>query len=237
MDGAAAAAEEDVTTSNSEHTWASLLKDEKEKPYFKKLIGRVAQERESGREIFPPSSDVFAAMKTTPFERIKVVILGQDPYIQKGQAHGLSFSVRKGVTLPPSLVHIFKELHDDVGCALPPSGDLTPWTEEGVFLLNSILTVERGNSGSHATWGWQIFTDKVVELISTYRPHVVFLLWGAYAQKKVVGVDTTKHLLLKAAHPSPFSAHKGFFGCRHFSLANEFLISHGSAPINWCSLS
>ena len=183
--------------------------------------------------VYPDMYDIFICFKLTPLENVKAVILGQDPYHNEGQAHGLCFSVQDGVQPPPSLVNIYQELHDDVGCAIPKSGNLTKWAEEGVLLLNTALTVRAHMANSHRDCGWTWFTDSVIKLISDRREHVVFILWGANARSKKPLIDRTKHLVLECAHPSPLSAYNGFFGCRHFSKTNEYLQAHGIAPIDW----
>lgn len=215
-------------------TWQSLLKEEKNADYFTRLLQRVAQEREAGKEIYPPRREVFNAFRFTPFASIRVVILGQDPYHGPNQANGLAFSVRQGMVIPPSLRNIYKELGDNFSDFTPPSsGDLTPWAKQGVLLLNSVLTVERGCANAHKEYGWEEFTDRVVALINQYKERVVFLLWGAHAQRKGAKIDRTKHLVLTAPHPSPLAAYRGFFGCRHFIRTNEYLAAHGKEPINW----
>ena len=183
--------------------------------------------------IFPKGSEYFSALNATTFENVKVVILGQDPYHGPGQAHGLSFSVKPGVPLPPSLKNIYKELHGDLGLPLPKTGYLKPWADQGVLLLNATLSVEQGQAGSHQGKGWEEFTDEVIRQLNEHGEHIVFLLWGSYAQKKGAGIDPKKHLVLKAPHPSPLSAHRGFLGCKHFSKTNEYLRAHGKEPIDW----
>ena len=187
----------------------------------------------SHHNVYPDMYDIFNCFKLTPLENVKAVILGQDPYHNEGQAHGLCFSVQDGVQPPPSLVNIYQELHDDVGCAISKSGNLTKWAEEGVLLLNTALTVRAHMANSHRDCGWTWFTDSVIKLISDRREHVVFILWGANARSKKPLIDRTKHLVLECAHPSPLSAYNGFFGCRHFSKTNEYLQAHGIAPIDW----
>lgn len=217
----------------SPKTWKEVLSNERKEQYFLDLLKFVESERLSGRQIFPPNSEVFNALGTTPFENVKVVILGQDPYHGFGQAHGLCFSVRPPVPPPPSLVNIFKELKSDLGVPIANHGCLEKWAQQGVLLLNAVLTVQEGKPGSHANRGWERFTDAVIRKINDLRPQVVFLLWGSYAQKKASFVDTTRHTVLKAPHPSPLSAHNGFFGCKHFSKANDILVANGQQPINW----
>jgi uracil-DNA glycosylase len=216
-----------------ESGWKSVLKDEFEKSYFGQLTSFLKLEKASGKIIYPPGSLIFNAFTQTPFDNVKVVILGQDPYHNPGQAHGLSFSVPEKIPLPPSLVNIFKELKTDIGIECPPAGDLSKWAKQGVLLLNSSLTVRQNEPGSHARAGWTIFTDEVIKRISDQRSGVVFLLWGKYAHEKQHLIDETKHFVLKAAHPSPLSANKGFFGCKHFSKTNEILMSENKTPIDW----
>lgn len=216
-----------------EESWKEILKDEFAKPYFQSIVLHLKTERQQGKTIYPPGSLIFNAFNTTPIDQVKVVILGQDPYHGPNQAHGLCFSVQAGVPPPPSLVNIFKELHDDLGVRIPDHGNLTQWAKQGVFLLNASLTVRAGEPMSHAKIGWATFTDTVIRKISEERPHVVFMLWGKFAQEKKVLIDESKHCILKAAHPSPLSAHAGFFGCKHFSKANTYLISKGIDPVDW----
>ena len=215
-----------------EESWRNELADEWEKPYFKQLVNFVKDEY-SHYQIFPPGREIFAAFDATPFDRVKVVILGQDPYHDLGQANGLCFSVRDGIPFPPSLVNIFKEIHDDLGKPMPTSGDLTRWARQGVLLLNSTLTVRAHCAGSHQNRGWEEFTNEVILHLSQHREHLVFILWGAYAIKKGAFIDRTRHLVLTSPHPSPLSAHRGFFGNKHFSKTNEYLIAHGNEPIDW----
>lgn len=217
----------------SEPTWREVLALEKEEQYFRDLLSFVDQERQAGKIIYPKNSEIFNALAYAPFQNVKVVILGQDPYHGPNQAHGLCFSVRKGVPLPPSLLNIFKELESDLGIPRPAHGCLESWAKQGVLLLNAVLSVESGKAGSHADLGWERFTDKVISELSERKSVLVFMLWGAYAQKKGAVIDGRKHLVLKAPHPSPFSADKGFFGCKHFSKANEALQAQGLSPINW----
>lgn len=216
-----------------EESWKEILKDEFAKPYFQSIVLHLKTERQQGKTIYPPGGLIFNAFNTTPFDQVKVVILGQDPYHGPNQAHGLCFSVQAGVPPPPSLVNIFKELQEDLGIRIPNHGNLTQWAKQGVFLLNASLTVRAGEPMSHAKIGWATFTDTVIKKISDERPHVVFLLWGKFAQEKKVLIDESKHCILKAAHPSPLSAHAGFFGCKHFSKANAYLISKGIDPVDW----
>lgn len=215
-------------------TWQEAIGAEKAQPYFRQILAHVRAERESGQTVYPPAADVFNAFKYTEFADVKVVILGQDPYHNEGQAHGLAFSVREGVAVPPSLVNIYKELADDIaGFSVPPHGCLTRWAEQGVLLLNTVLTVRAHRAHSHADLGWETFTDRVVAQINAGRENVVFMLWGSHAQKKGVMIDRSRHLVLSAPHPSPLSAYRGFFGCRHFSRANAYLAAHGITPIDW----
>lgn len=216
--------------------WKEELSDTFEQPYFRNLISFLKAEKAAGKVIYPPGPKIFHAFERTPFNQVKVVILGQDPYHGPGQAMGLSFSVPDGVAIPPSLRNIFKELHQDVGVPIPGSGNLESWAGQGVLLLNAALTVEAHQANSHAKAGWYPFTDTVIERISQDRDAVVFMLWGKFAQGKEALIDTSKHLVLKAAHPSPFAADNGFFGCRHFSKANAFLRAHGKQEINWGSV-
>jgi uracil-DNA glycosylase len=214
-------------------SWLGPLRSEFDQPYMGELTSFLLAEREKGRTIFPRASNWFRALDLTPLDRVRVVILGQDPYHGPGQAHGLCFSVPPGVRPPPSLMNIFKELQSDLGIAPGSHGLLEHWARQGVLLLNSVLTVEMGQAASHREKGWERFTDAVVRLVNEKSDPVVFILWGSYAQKKAAFVDTSRHLVLKAPHPSPLSAHSGFFGCRHFSKANAFLESKGLAPIDW----
>nr|WP_314269344.1 uracil-DNA glycosylase [uncultured Kingella sp.] len=215
-------------------TWQEAIGAEKAQPYFRQILTHVRAERESGQTVYPPAADVFNAFKYTEFADVKVVILGQDPYHNEGQAHGLAFSVREGVAVPPSLVNIYKELADDIaGFSVPPHGCLTRWAEQGVLLLNTVLTVRAHRAHSHADLGWETFTDRVVAQINAGRENVVFMLWGSHAQKKGTMIDRSRHLVLSAPHPSPLSAYRGFFGCRHFSRANAYLAAHGITPIDW----
>ena len=218
-----------------EASWKKILEEEFEKEYFKGLIHFIKTEKEAGKVIFPPGPLFFQAFEKTPFEKIKVVILGQDPYHNPGQANGLSFSVQDGVRKPPSLLNIFKELKDDLGLEIPESGNLEGWAKEGVLLLNSSLSVRQGEPGSHGRAGWVNFTDAVIKKISDERKNVVFLLWGNFAQAKEALIDQSKHFILKAPHPSPLSANRGFLGCKHFSQTNRILMQEGIQPINWKS--
>jgi len=215
-----------------EPSWKAALSEEFEQPYFKELAERVKAAYLSGR-VYPSPKQIFNAFEHCPFDKVKVVILGQDPYHGQGQAHGLSFSVPEGVRPPPSLQNIYKELQTDLGLTMPTSGNLERWADQGVLLLNATLTVNKGQAGSHQGWGWELFTDAVIQKLSDEKEHLVFLLWGRYAQEKGKNIDTNKHLVLKAAHPSPFSAYNGFFGCKHFSQANTYLEAHRLTPIVW----
>lgn len=213
--------------------WKEILWDEFQKPYFLEIKKFLLEEKKLEKNIFPPQNLIFNAFNTTPFSKVKVVILGQDPYHGLGQAHGLSFSVPDGIKPPPSLANIFKELHTDVNFVVPTHGNLVKWAQQGVLLLNAILTVEANNAASHQKRGWEYFTNAVIEKISKHKSGVIFLLWGKYAQEKQILIDENKHYILKAAHPSPFSAYNGFFGCKHFSTTNSILIKNGSTPIDW----
>jgi uracil-DNA glycosylase len=218
-----------------EASWKAILKDEFEKDYFKEIVAFLKAEKELGKTIYPPGSHIFRAFDLTPFAKTKVVILGQDPYHGEGQAHGLSFSVPASVQkLPPSLKNIIKELKSDIGfSASGTNGDLQCWAKQGVLLLNASLTVRAGEPMSHAQIGWARFTDAVIELLSYHRDHLVFVLWGKFAQEKLTLIDEYKHYVIQSAHPSPFSAEKGFFGSRPFSKSNDFLVRHGIEPIDW----
>ena len=215
-----------------EKSWAEALKDEFEKEYFQKITSYLKHEIASGIVVYPKGGNIFKAFDSTPLNRVKVIILGQDPYHGEGQAHGLSFSVQEGVHQPPSLQNIFKELRDDLRIPLPNTGNLELWAQRGVFLLNSVLTVRAGLPASHSKIGWSLFTDRVISILSEKREGVVFMLWGNYARSKRELIDHNKHLVLEAAHPSPL-ARGAFFGCRHFSKANEYLIAKGKDPVNW----
>lgn len=215
-----------------EPSWKDVLKSEFEKPYFLQLADFVKNEYQT-QMVFPPGKEIFNAFNLCPFDKVKVVIIGQDPYHGPGQAHGLCFSVRDGVDFPPSLRNIFKEIHNDLGAPVPLSGDLTRWAQQGVLLLNATLTVRAHLAGSHQNKGWETFTDAVIEAISAQKQHVVFMLWGAYAQKKGQVIDKTKHLVLESVHPSPLSATRGFFGNHHFSSANQYLKTKGIQAVDW----
>lgn len=216
-----------------DESWRAPLTGEFERPYMQALRRFLEEEKALGKRIFPKGSEYFRALDLTPLDAVKVVILGQDPYHGEGQAHGLCFSVQPGVRTPPSLVNIYKELKSDLGLTPPRHGFLEHWARQGVLLLNSVLTVEMGRAASHQKQGWEEFTDAVIRLVNQKEEPVVFLLWGAYAQRKAAFVDQSKHLVLKAAHPSPLSAHNGFLGCRHFSQANAFLEAKGRGAIDW----
>ncbi|HSO78175.1 MAG TPA: uracil-DNA glycosylase [Bacteroidales bacterium] len=215
-----------------EKSWKEKLGKEFEKEYFQKLTAFVREEYMS-RRIFPPGNRIFNAFDLCPFDRVKVVIIGQDPYHNVGQAHGLCFSVTEGTEFPPSLVNIFKELNRDLGIPVPPSGNLERWASQGVLLLNAIMTVRAHEALSHQNKGWETFTDSVINLLNRDRENLVFLLWGSYAQKKGEAIDPGKHLILKTVHPSPLSAFRGFFGCSHFSKSNEWLRAKGLEPVAW----
>lgn len=215
-----------------EPSWKAVLADEFEKPYFSLLTNFVKKEYTT-TTCYPPASLIFNAFELCPFDKVKVVILGQDPYHGPRQAHGLCFSVNDGVQFPPSLVNIFKEIERDLQIPFPQSGNLTRWAQQGVFLLNATLSVREGNAGSHQNKGWEEFTDRVIKEISDRKSNVVFMLWGSYAQKKGAIIDSKKHCILKAVHPSPLSAYRGFIGCGHFSFANKYLTEKGLFPINW----
>lgn len=214
-------------------SWQNVLASEFDAPYMHELKAFLRQEKDQHKTIYPHSADWFHALETTPLDEVKVVILGQDPYHQPGQAHGLCFSVKPGVKVPPSLMNIYKELEADLGVKPVKHGYLESWAKQGVLLLNAVLTVEDSKANAHQGKGWEQFTDKVIETINEQCEHVVFMLWGSYAQKKGSVIDSQKHLVLRAPHPSPLSAHRGFLGCRHFSQANAYLIQHQQLPINW----
>ncbi len=216
-----------------EASWKLRLQGEFKLPYMQELRSFLLLRKRAGAEIYPSGGNYFRAMELTPFDAVKVVILGQDPYHGPGQAHGLCFSVMPGVRVPPSLDNMYKEIENDLGVVPAKHGFLESWANQGVFLLNSVLTVERGNAGAHQGKGWERLTDKIVSLLSDQRDGLVFLLWGSYAQRKGQMIDRDRHLVLTAPHPSPLSAHRGFFGCRHFSRANEWLQKRGDRPVNW----
>lgn len=214
-----------------EKSWQKVLQDEFEKDYMKQLENFLLSENQTGQIIYPPSDQIFAALDFTPFENVKVVVIGQDPYHGSGQAHGLSFSVNKGTDIPPSLRNIYKELVADVGITMPTHGYLKHWADQGVLLLNATLTVRANEAGSHQKKGWEIFTDEIIRQLSARRKDLVFLLWGNFAKSKKALIDG--HKILEAAHPSPLSAHNGFFNCKHFSQTNAFLVEKGMSPIDW----
>ncbi len=213
--------------------WRVILKGEFKKPYMKQLKSFLQQERDSGAVVYPKGADIFNALNSTPLDKVKVVIIGQDPYHGEGQSHGLAFSVKEGVKIPPSLRNIYKELEREYKVNMPKDGDLTYWAEQGVLLLNATLTVRKSDAASHQTRGWENFTDAVVYAINEKCEHVVFILWGTYAQKKCSFIDLGQHLILEASHPSPLSARHSFFGCNHFKKANKYLNKHGRSPIDW----
>lgn len=215
-----------------EESWRQRLQSEFDKPYFTELVSFVRSEYSQGA-CYPPGSKIFNAFNTTPFDDVKVVILGQDPYHEPGQAMGLSFSVPEGVLLPPSLKNIYAEIHDELGAPVPSSGDLTRWARQGVLLLNATLTVRRGQAGSHQRRGWETFTDAAINSLAAEREHLVFMLWGSYAGQKASFIDSNRHLVLRSAHPSPLSAYRGFFGNHHFQLCNDYLSRNGVKPIEW----
>ncbi|MBR1770111.1 MAG: uracil-DNA glycosylase [Bacteroidales bacterium] len=215
-----------------EKTWKEVLQTEFDSPYFKTLTDKIREEYKQ-KVIFPKGSLIFNAFNLCPFDAVKVVILGQDPYHELGQAHGLAFSVPEGIALPPSLLNIYKEIENDLGTAPVKNGDLSRWAKQGVLLLNSTLTVEQHRAASHQGLGWETFTDKVIQILSAKREHIVFLLWGSFAIKKSNLIDKSKHLVLSSPHPSPLSAYRGFFGNKHFSQANNYLISFNKEPIVW----
>lgn len=214
-------------------SWLSHIGSEFNKPYMQSLNQFLQDEKTKGKIIYPKDDDIFNALNTTPFEKVRVVILGQDPYHGEGQAHGLSFSVRDGVKPPPSLVNIYKEIAAEYGVQIPKTGNLTHWAEQGVLLLNATLTVEHSLAGSHQKKGWEQFTDAVIHALNDQHRNIVFMLWGAYAQKKGAFIDRNRHLILESVHPSPLSAHRGFLGCGHFKKANEYLEEHGQPAIQW----
>jgi len=215
-----------------EESWKKILQKEFDSEYFR-LLKLFLVEEKNKFTIYPQGKNIFAAFNLTPFEKVKVVIIGQDPYHGTGQAHGLCFSVQEGIKPPPSLVNIYKEIEDDLGIKIPSTGNLTYWAEQGVLLLNATLTVRSSQAGSHQKKGWETFTDAVIKVLSERKQGLVFILWGNYAQAKIPLINSEKHFILKAAHPSPFSAFSGFFGCKHFSKTNQILIEQGKEPINW----
>ncbi|MET0572457.1 MAG: uracil-DNA glycosylase [Pedobacter agri] len=221
-------------SANLEPGWLAVLENEFEKDYMKSLKAFLQKEKEAGANVYPKGSDIFNALNTTPFDKVKVVILGQDPYHNIGQAHGLSFSVQRGIPVPPSLKNIYKELETDVeGFKRPDHGNLTHWAEQGVLLLNATLTVRANEAASHQNRGWEVFTDEIIKSLSQKREHIVFLLWGKYAKQKAALIDQRKHYILTAAHPSPLSAHTGFLGSNHFSKTNQLLVQNNLKPIDW----
>jgi uracil-DNA glycosylase len=215
-----------------EESWKKELQNEFQKPYFEELTRFIKEEIKNGKVIYPLGPDIFRAFEVTPFANVKVVILGQDPYHNPGEAMGLSFSVPKGIKIPPSLKNIYKEINEDIGLEVPQHGDLTFWAKQGVFLLNAMLTVEKNRAGSHKDIGWQIFTNAVIQTLSAQKNNLVFMLWGNFAKSKKELIDSSKHLVLEAAHPSPLAG-GAFFGCRHFSKANDFLKNNGISPLDW----
>lgn len=214
-------------------SWQALIGQEFDKPYMHVLRDFLKQEKAAGKNIFPPGPLIFNAFNHTPFDQVRVVIIGQDPYHGPSQAHGLSFSVPDGIALPPSLMNIFKEIESDLNIKMSRRGDLSPWAKQGVLLLNATLTVAQAQAGSHQKRGWETFTDAAITALNTHRENLVFVLWGSYAQKKGASIDANKHLVLKSVHPSPLSAHRGFFGQHQFSKINHYLTEHGQTPINW----
>jgi len=216
-----------------ESSWKQRLQAEFDQPYMQALRSFLLHRKASGAKVYPPGDKIFNALNSTPFDSVKIVILGQDPYHGPGQAHGLCFSVQPGVQTPPSLGNIYREIRDDLGIPIATHGYLKSWAEQGVLLLNAVLTVERGQAGAHQGKGWEQFTDRVITLLNENRDGLVFMLWGAYAQKKGAFIDSNRHLVLKAPHPSPLSAHRGFLGCRHFSAAHHYLQQQSIEPVNW----
>ena len=217
-------------------SWLQLLNDEFEQPYFKSLCAFLAAEEQAGKAIYPPKLEIFNALNHTSFESVKVVIIGQDPYHGANQAHGFSFSVQTGIDVPPSLKNIYKELNTDVSMDIPEHGCLTSWADQGVLLLNAVLTVEQANAGAHQGKGWEVFTDRIVQILNEQREGVVFLLWGSYAQKKGKIIDREKHCVIATPHPSPLSAYRGFFGSKVFSKTNTYLLEKSVSAINWDSI-
>ena len=216
-----------------ENSWKQVLAPLFARPYFEQIVAHIKTEKALNRTIYPKGSQIFNAFEQTHFDQVKVVILGQDPYHNPGQAMGLSFSVPEGVKPPPSLMNIYKELNKDIGMPMPTTGNLTPWANQGVLLLNAVLTVRANEPASHSKIGWMNFTDDVISLLSEQKSRLVFLLWGNFAAQKQVLIDATKHKILRAAHPSPLSAYNGFFGCKHFSATNQYLVQHNITPIDW----
>ena len=213
--------------------WAQALGDEFEQPYMQQLREFLLQEKAAGKVIYPPGPLIFNALNSTPLNQVKVVIIGQDPYHGPDQAHGLCFSVQPGVRTPPSLQNIYKEIQSDLGYPIPAHGCLQSWADQGVLLLNAVLTVTQGQAGAHANRGWELFTSRIIDILNSECEHLVFMLWGSYAQKKGRQIDRSRHLVLNSVHPSPLSAYRGFFGCGHFSAANEYLLEHGRDAIDW----
>ncbi len=222
-----------MRTIQLEQSWLDQLQDQFSQAYMQQLREFLLVRKQHRAIIYPPGPQIFSALDSTPFEQVRVVILGQDPYHGPGQAHGLCFSVLPGVRTPPSLVNVYREIQSDLGMPFPAHGNLQSWADQGVLLLNAVLTVERGQAGSHQGKGWETFTDAIVLSLTDKREGLVFMLWGSYAQKKGAVIDAKKHLVLKAPHPSPLSAHRGFLGCKHFSLANDYLLQHQNTPIDW----
>ncbi len=216
-----------------DQSWFNVLSDEFDQPYMRDLKAFLLKQKQQGKVIYPPGDNIFNALNSTPFDKVKVVILGQDPYHGPNQAHGLCFSVNKGVAVPPSLKNIYKELHQDVNFTIPNHGSLQAWANQGVLLLNSVLTVNQGQAASHQGKGWEIFTDKIIFELNQMHSHVVYMLWGAYAQNKGARIDESKNLVLKSAHPSPLSAYRGFIGCKHFSQCNNYLKANYKPSIDW----
>lgn len=216
-----------------EPSWLAQLAPEFEQDYMRQLRAFLSAEKQAGKRIFPAGDEFFNAFAHTPLDKVKVVILGQDPYHGEGQAHGLCFSVKPGVAVPPSLKNIYKELHAELGFAIPRHGHLTAWADQGVLLLNSVLSVECAQAASHQGKGWETFTDRVIEVVNREREGVVFMLWGSYAQRKGAIIDRQRHCVLQSPHPSPLSAHRGFFGCGHFIAANEYLLARGDTAVDW----
>ncbi len=214
-------------------SWKAVLASTFEQPYMRELKTFIMQQKQQGQEVYPPGREMFNALDSTPFDQVKVVILGQDPYHGPNQAHGLCFSVNKGVPIPPSLRNIYQELHQDIGFDVPSHGNLQSWADQGVLLLNSVLTVNRGQAASHQGKGWETFTDTIISELNRHHSHLVYLLWGAYAQKKGKNIDANQNLILQSVHPSPLSAHRGFLGCRHFSQCNAYLESQGKTAVDW----
>ena len=225
-----------INSDSLQGRWAELLSDQFDLPYMKSLQAFLASEKQQGKIIFPPEDSVFNALNYTDFDCVKVVILGQDPYHGLNQAHGFSFSVQSDVKIPPSLRNIYQELNRDIGMAIPQHGNLMSWAGQGVLLLNAVLTVESTKAGAHQGKGWEAFTDRVIEVLNDEANNIVFFLWGSYAQKKGRLIDRTKHYVLQGPHPSPLSAYRGFFGCKHFSKANQYLAEQGKPQINWASV-